>query len=251
MMKFYTVDVKNITCDVPHSSFDNHVLDSLADMIIESGGIIRPLILKPTGLETYTVVEGNLEYYAAVRAKEKNPRQCEMVNAFVISPKNEETISQQIAALKGINTSNQIVIESQKTSINSDQSLSNQEMIVLKQQFNDLKSELAQERQERQKLYETITLIETQIAKRITPLESFNTLNLLDLVFRLRTAGFSEAKSIQVAESLDKERKKKQFESLKDVVERVKIQSGKKQQKGISAEKMVDIVDTWSKLLFL
>jgi hypothetical protein len=250
-MKFYTVDVKNITCDVPHSSFDNHVLDSLADMIIESGGIIRPLILKPTGLETYTVVEGNLEYYAAVRAKEKNPRQCEMVNAFVISPKNEETISQQIAALKGINTSNQIVIESQKTSINSDQSLSNQEMIVLKQQFNDLKSELAQERQERQKLYETITLIETQIAKRITPLESFNTLNLLDLVFRLRTAGFSEAKSIQVAESLDKERKKKQFESLKDVVERVKIQSGKKQQKGISAEKMVDIVDTWSKLLFL
>ena len=250
-MKFYTVDVKNITCDVPHSSFDNHVLDSLADMIIESGGIIRPLILKPTGLETYTVVEGNLEYYAAVRAKEKNPRQCEMVNAFVISPKNEETISQQIAALKGINTSNQIVIESQKTSINSDQSLSNQEMIVLKQQFNDLKSELAQERQERQKLYETITLIETQIAKRITPLESFNTLNLLDLVFRLRTAGFSEAKSIQVAESLDKERKKKQFESLKDVVERVKIQSGKKQQTGISAEKMVDIVDTWSKLLFL
>ncbi|MFN7412473.1 MAG: chromosome partitioning protein ParB [Dolichospermum sp.] len=250
-MKFYTVDVKNITCDVPHSSFDNHVLDSLADMIIESGGIIRPLILKPTGLETYTVVEGNLEYYAAVRAKEKNPRRCEMVNAFVISPKNEETISQQIAALKGINTSNQIVIESQKTSINSDQSLSNQEMIVLKQQFNDLKSELAQERQERQKLYETITLIETQIAKRITPLESFNTLNLLDLVFRLRTAGFSEAKSIQVAESLDKERKKKQFESLKDVVERVKIQSGKKQQKGISAEKMVDIVDTWSKLLFL
>jgi len=113
-MKFYTVDVKNITCDVPHSSFDNHVLDSLADMIIESGGIIRPLILKPTGLETYTVVEGNLEYYAAVRAKEKNPRQCEMVNAFVISPKSEETISQQIAALKGINTSNQIVIESQK-----------------------------------------------------------------------------------------------------------------------------------------
>ncbi|MDP5015994.1 MAG: chromosome partitioning protein ParB, partial [Dolichospermum sp.] len=226
-------------------------LDSLADMIIESGGIIRPLILKPTGLETYTVVEGNLEYYAAVRAKEKNPRQCEMVNAFVISPKNEETISQQIAALKGINTSNQIVIEPRKISISSDQSLSNQEMIVLKQQFNDLKSELAQERQERQKLYETITLIETQIAKRITPLESFNTLNLLDLVFRLRTAGFSEAKSVQVAESLDKERKKKQFESLKDVVERVKIQSGKKQQKGISAEKMVDIVDTWSKLLFL
>ncbi len=250
-MKFYTVDVKNITCDVPRSSFDHHALDSLADMIIESGGIIRPLILKPNGLETYTVVEGNLEYYAAVRAKEKNPRQCEMVNAFVISPKNEETISQQIAALKGINTSSQRVIEPQKTSINSDQSLSNPEMIVLKQQFNDLKSELAQERKERQKLSETITLIETQIAKRITPLESFNTLSLLDLVFRLRTAGFSEAKSIQVADSLDKERKKKQFESLKDVVERVKIQSGKKQQKGISSEKIVDIVDTWSKLLFL
>ena len=250
-MKFYTVDVKNITCDVPDSNFDNNALDSLANMIIESGGIIRPLILKPTGLETYAVIEGHLEYYAAVRAKEKNPRQCEMVNAFVISPKNEEIISQQISALKGIITANQITIEPQKTSTNSNQDLSNQEITSLKQQFNALKFELAQEQQERQKLYEAITLIETQIAKRITPLESFNTLNLLDLVFRLRTAGFSETKSIQVAENLEKERKNKQFESLKDVVERVKIQSGKKQQKGISSEKMVDIVDTWSKLLFL
>lgn len=84
-MKFYTVDVKNITCDVPPSNFSDDALNNLADMIIESGGIIRPLILKTTGLETYAVVDGYFEYYAAVRAREKNPRQCEMVNAFVIS----------------------------------------------------------------------------------------------------------------------------------------------------------------------
>ena len=103
-MKFYTVDVKNITSDVPDSNFDSNTLETLSDMIIESGGIIRPLVLKPTGLETYAVVEGHLEYYAAVRAKKKNLRQCEMVNAFVISAEKEDAALNQIALLKGGDT---------------------------------------------------------------------------------------------------------------------------------------------------
>ncbi|MEA5627919.1 chromosome partitioning protein ParB [Nostoc sp. UHCC 0251] len=250
-MKFYTVDVKNISCDVPASNFSNDALNSLADMIIESGGIIRPLVLKTTGLETYTVVDGYFEYYAAVRAREKNPRQCEMVNAFVISPKNEDEIFKQVAAFRELASDNKPEIQTPIKTNNSESISKNNDFNLLEKQINDLRSELAQERQERQKLYETLKLIESQIPKQITPLEAFNTLSLLELTFRLRTAGFTDKKAVQVAESLEKERKKKNFESLKDILARVKITSGKKQIKGISSDKMVDIVDSWSRILFI
>ena len=250
-MKFYTVDVKNITCDVPPSNFPNDALNTLADIIIESGGIIRPLILKTIGLETYAVVDGYFEYYAAVRAREKNPRQCEMVNAFVISPKNEDEIFKQVAAFRELGSNNKPEVQTPIETNHSESISKNNDFNSLEKQINDLRSELAQERQERQKIYETLKLIESQIPKQITPLDAFNSLSLLELTFRLRTAGFTDKKAVHIAESVEKERKNKNFESLKDILARIKIASGKKQIKGISGDKMVDIVDSWSRILFI
>ncbi|BBD61354.1 hypothetical protein NIES2109_41820 [Nostoc sp. HK-01] len=250
MMKFYLVDVKDINSNIPRSNFAEADIDNLADMIIESGGIIRPLVLKPTDAETYTVIDGHFEYYAAVKAKEKNPRKGEMVNAFVISPKNEDTIFKQVSAFKELKYSNNIENKVSRETNQSELSLEKHELSLIEKQINDLRVELAQERQERQKLYEYIKSLETQIPKQITPLEAFNSLNLLELTLRLRTAGFTDKKAVQVAESVEKARKKKQFESLKDVIARVTIPSAKKQVKGISADKMVDIVDIWSRIFF-
>ncbi|GBE92172.1 chromosome partitioning protein ParB [Nostoc cycadae] len=250
MMKFYLVDVKDINSNIPRSNFAEADIDNLADMIIESGGIIRPLVLKPTDAETYTVIDGHFEYYAAVKAKEKNPRKGEMVNAFVISPKNEDTIFKQVSAFKEFKYSKNIENKVLKETNQSESSLGKHELSLIEKQINDLRVELAQERQERQKFYEYIKSLETQIPKQITPLEAFNSLNLLELTLRLRTAGFTDKKAVQVAESVEKARKKKQFESLKDVIARVTIPSAKKQVKGISADKMVDIVDIWSRIFF-
>jgi len=248
--KFYLVDVKDITSDIPRSNFAEADLENLADIILESGGIIRPLVLKAKDAETYTVVDGHFEYYAAVRAREKNPRKGEMVNAFVISPKNEDKIFQQLAIFRGFDYSGKADIQSLNKTNNSESSLPTNDFNLWTKQINDLRLELAQERQERQKFYDTLKLIESQIPKQITPLEAFNNLSLLDLIFRLRTAGFTDKKAVSIAESVEKERKKNKFESLKDVTARVKVASGKKQVKGISGDKMVDIVDSWSRILF-
>ncbi|WP_199316182.1 chromosome partitioning protein ParB [Tolypothrix sp. FACHB-123] len=251
-MKFYTVDVKNIICDVPASNFEDDALNNLTNTIIESGGLIKPLVLKNIDLETYTVVDGHFEYYAVVKAREKNPRQFEMVNAFVISSNDEEKILKQVATFKQLNSSgdpeDNTSIEIRAKSNYSN--FTNDDFSVLKQQIDHLRSELAQERQDRQKLYEIMKLLENKIPQQIQPLEIFNNLNLLELNFRLRTAGFTDKKAVQVVESIEKERKKKKFESLKDVVERVTIANGKKRIKGISSDKMVDIVDIWSRILF-
>ncbi|MGL4502639.1 MAG: hypothetical protein ACRCU2_26490, partial [Planktothrix sp.] len=100
MISFSLVDVKSINSTVSRSTLSETVLDSLSDLILECEGLLKPVVLKRTGPESYTVVDGHLEYYAAVRAKEKNPRKGEMVNAFVISPKNEEIIIKQTELLK-------------------------------------------------------------------------------------------------------------------------------------------------------
>jgi len=100
MFDFVLVDVESINSVVPRSNFAEADLENLADLIIETGGLINPLVVKMTGLESYTVVDGDLAYYAAVRAREKNPRKCEMVNAFLISPTAEDLVRQQIDIIK-------------------------------------------------------------------------------------------------------------------------------------------------------
>jgi hypothetical protein len=177
-MEFYTVDVKNITCNIPESNFADDALNSLADIIIESGGIIRPLILKTTGLETYTVVDGQFEYYAAVRAREKNPRQCEMVNAFVISPKAEDLIVKQATFIRGVESYDKPVNTRTETTSSDSSRLAYLELLI-ENQLNDFKLELAQERQ---RVEDNLKQIESQIPKQITPLEAFNTLNLKNAI---------------------------------------------------------------------
>ncbi|NJR53857.1 MAG: hypothetical protein HC768_03975 [Acaryochloris sp. CRU_2_0] len=90
MTEYYLVDVKSISSNQRRSSFNENDLDKLARSILDSEILLKPLILNQTGPESYEVIDGNFEYYSAVRAKEINPRGGEMVSAFVISPKDQK-----------------------------------------------------------------------------------------------------------------------------------------------------------------
>jgi hypothetical protein len=101
MIKCFFIDVKDISSDVPISSFDKSKIERLAEAILANDGLIRPLILIAAGVERYTVITGDLEYYAAVRAKEKDSRKAEMVNAFVIPPHSQPAAIDQLNLLTG------------------------------------------------------------------------------------------------------------------------------------------------------
>ncbi|MCZ0904856.1 ParB N-terminal domain-containing protein, partial [Microcoleus sp. HI-ES] len=64
------VAVKRITSAVPRSNFAEPDLEKLARLILESGGLINPIIVRRNGMDAYEIVDGDFEYYAAVRAKE-------------------------------------------------------------------------------------------------------------------------------------------------------------------------------------
>ena len=99
MIKCYFVDVKSISSNRSKSSFDAAEIELLADAILKADGLLRPLVLQQSGVEKYTVIEGHREYYAAVRAKEKDITKAEMVNAFVIDPKSKKLAIDQLKLL--------------------------------------------------------------------------------------------------------------------------------------------------------
>jgi ParB-like nuclease domain len=106
MIKCYFVDVKNISSALPRSSFDESELEQLAGLILATGGLLRPLILEESGIEKYTIIEGHREYYAAVRAKEKNLEKAEMVNAFVINSDIQQAAIYQLTLLAETKSAN-------------------------------------------------------------------------------------------------------------------------------------------------
>ena len=101
---FFLVDVKNIRSSLSAQSLsqqDKAKIKKLADSIVECG-LLRPLVLQATGVEKYLVISGDLEYHAAVKAREKDPRKCEMIESFVIGSKHKEKVLKQLEILESL-----------------------------------------------------------------------------------------------------------------------------------------------------
>lgn len=171
---------------------------------------------------------------------------------MIVSPEEEKAVVKQAAALRSLKVPDQPVEVSTETTVSESrlakiESRLEEQVNELEKQVNALKSELAQERQRVDKRLEYIA---SQIPKQIAPLDVFNTLSPFELVLRLRSTGISDKKAAHIAESVESERKNQKFDSLSDVVLRVKVKRGKGQIKGISSDQMVAIIDIWSRLFF-
>ena len=94
------VAVKKINSAVPRSNFSEEELQRAAQLILKAEGIINPLVIRRTSLESYEVVDGDFEYHVAARAREIDPRKGEMIGAFIIDSENEEVLLAQIKALR-------------------------------------------------------------------------------------------------------------------------------------------------------
>lgn len=225
MVDFFLVETKSISSSQSASSFSQSEVDNLAKLILDANGLLRPLVLKQIGLEKYEVVSGHLEYYAAVRAKEKDALKAEMVNALVIEAEDEKAVIQQTQLLERLSSPTETTSTTSVTPL--DDLASSLEDI-----FNrELRSMT-------QKLETNLQRISDQIPKQIKPIDAFNQLSDVDLARRLISVGIKGKNLDKIAEQIVK---KRPFNSLAEVV---------KQVNGLSEKKMVEIVDSWANLLF-
>ncbi len=97
------VAVKKITSTTLDTNFDEEQLKKLAQQILKAEGLISPLILRRNDLQSYEVIDGHFEYYAAVKARELDPRKGEMISAYIIEAENpviSSAILEQVELLK-------------------------------------------------------------------------------------------------------------------------------------------------------
>lgn len=240
MPEFAQVDIKEIQSSIPRSTFSEDDIDKLADTILKGGGILYPLILKQTDIDVYEVLDGHFEYYASVKAREKDKRKAEMVNAFVIKAKEEEIIQEQLKALKkskrrvdSVDVVSIDPIEKPPSSTSqSSTQISNSDWITsFERRLSDIKEELFQTQQSNDSRLKSI---ENRFAKQGSLLELLNTLEADKLSICLSQYGIPRYE--KHAHAICDARKKKKFSDYRDVVESVK---------GLGDRTMLSIIDGW------
>lgn len=154
------VDIVSVHTNVSRSEFSQDEVEKMARNFLLSGGSTKPLIVRRKNAEEFDVIEGHLEFYAALRAKEIDDN-FEMIQAIILDSKNEKVILEQIDLFKEINppsADNGLIekiknlekqlssdINNLKNQLNSLTQLTNLER-TLKSQFDTLKDELIEEK---------------------------------------------------------------------------------------------------------
>jgi hypothetical protein len=93
------VTVRDIQPQTSRAEHPPETIEQLARGILAAGGLARPLVVRQTGMESFALLEGELAYHAAARARELDPVQAEAVLAFVATRENEAELLKQHALL--------------------------------------------------------------------------------------------------------------------------------------------------------
>ena len=228
------VAVKRITSTVPRSNFAEADLEKLARLILESGGLINPIIVRRNGMDAYEIVNGDFEYYAAARAKEIEPLKGETIGAFILEEENEELLLEQLEMLRKtaiIDNPSRHDVPQQSSSF--EQRLTNIET-RLENRINELKAEYTREKQA---LIERVKEVESRIPKPVPLLEALNTQDKVKLAINLKNAGIA---SQTMRENIITQRDLEPFTSFEDVVQRIK---------GLGDKTMIKVIDNWQRYL--
>lgn len=92
-MSHAIVRVSKIESPQMPSDFDEIQLEKAAQLILKMGATVNPIILQRTEpeAESYTIVDGHFEYYAALKAIEMDPRKGKMINAYIVESEAEKS----------------------------------------------------------------------------------------------------------------------------------------------------------------
>jgi hypothetical protein len=233
------VAVKKISSNTPRSFFADDELEQAAQLILDSEGVVNPIVVRRNGLQSYEVVDGAFEYYAAARAREIDPRKGEMIGVFIIEPENEENLTKQVQLFRK---------QTDESSRSVDFTSKDLEKFLnsIDSRIDRLAKQLLEESTVKVKLENKNEELKKKLADKVEPLIFFKEWSSKKIFKKLLNAGFHSKKANQIAETVVIEREKEQFQSLEDVIERVKISSGKKMVKGISVKKMLEIIQNLS-----
>lgn len=203
-------------------NFSESELEQAAQLLLDVEGCINPLVVcRAEGFSSYTVLDGNFEYYAAATAKEQDPKKFDKIEAFIVNTDEVESIRKQIQLLRrkppaagnGSRTQPPADIQARLAELEHRQDSLEQRQIQLEQGHSSL-GEWG--------------------GSSARLLSLFNTSGASELLPLLQRVGLVGKSAARVVDEVEYERERRQFASLKEVVKRVK---------GLSSERMVDLTE--------
>jgi ParB family chromosome partitioning protein len=96
MISTSLIDLENVQVSHSKDMFLPSQLNAMAETISELGGVLNPLIVIRTGVETVQIIDGHLSYWAQVQAYEKtqNP-DISMIRVFILTKDQLNTALKQ------------------------------------------------------------------------------------------------------------------------------------------------------------
>lgn len=224
------IPVKGITSKVPRSTFPEDAIEQSANAILEAEGLINPIVVRQVSLKEFEVVSGHFEYYAAVRAREIDLARGEMIDAIVLTvttqPETESALMRQIELLRQPNfsaSSSPVPVPSQEVTP-VEARLTNLEKF-LERQFSEWNQKHLEEKRRLDKIVAENKIFreeQANLSKPLKPIELFNHATPQDLKVQFQKIKLTGKTAEAVIQSIEEERQKEPFSSLKDIVNRVK-----------------------------
>lgn len=249
-LKIQLLDIVSLNSDEARSLFSKKVIDDLANSFLKTGGNLKPILVKRIDFESFQVIEGHLEYYASVRAREIDD-DFEMVSGIILTDTNNDLILEQYKQAYSSqlpNTNNSSKIDRQPL-LNSSGVIRDLEKNLLEHLRDTLTNEISQlESNLSKNLEQKFDGVKILVPCDEDHLEVFNSADLKTLSEKLKSAGFTGKRGEKIAAAVLQERKKSVFSSFEEIVDRVRLQD-KRRTRAISAESMLRILDSWNKFI--
>ncbi len=243
LLDFHLIDIVSTYSPASYSDFESKEIEDLARNFLASAGNISPLIVKRVNHENFDfeVIEGHLQFYAAKRAREIN-KFFELIRAIILDGKNDENILKQLELSK------------QRLKIPEDKSV-NISSSNIEKRIKNIDDSLSKSIDELREEIRRQSNVINKLAKKpsnLSFLEHFNQSSIVELTNILdRKGGLSNTKAKTIASLIVDARQQGEFESLFDLIDRVRLKTGRKNKDGkmnkaISQETMLKIIDSWS-----
>ncbi len=221
-LAYKLVSVKKIQSFLSASQFSTDKIEKAAHLFLAAELSIQPVVLKREGLDAYSVIDNDFIYFAAVRAREIDPRKAETIQAVVLEPENESALLEQVELFKK---------ESGAPTGSEDLAgrLNNFEQAIA-QKINDLMQTVTEENKA---LKSSLQSVEERIPKRDNLLDSFNSSSEKELRQLIRKAGVKEGSIDKIIPQIFQ---KQPFTSLEEIPPAIK---------GFSEKAMLKLMVNW------
>ncbi|QUS61429.1 hypothetical protein [Synechocystis sp. PCC 7338] len=236
------LDIVSVENSQPASNYPANEIEALADNYLECGGNLNPILVETIGLDEYRVVEGDLELYAAKKAREKY-KFFEMIRAVILNDKNKDLINEQLSKFK---SSTPRPITNRTDAVGkSEQTIDNSRLTNLEKSLTSSIENLATTVKEHQHQIDKLFKINT---KSLSYLDYFNE-SFIDKIINILDSkcGMSYAEAKKYGALIYQEREANgKFKTFLDISDRVTTQNKNGQKRRIiSHEKMFNMIDHW------